>query len=441
MEERWIEQLRRRFADRQADAPEGLWEGIQAGMERGGARRGMAGHAGGRGALTVAWRRAVAAAACIAVLGGAGWLFYGPRTADADMPADARSGQAEAFRGAADGSGAAAGGADEGTYSVLNRAARTLAAAATMAERRMAEVRAVADSIKPAAVNDDGGLAEATAEARPSGDASRGAESVVVRRRPLQPERGVADMAGGDVYGAYGHGRHNGGHVALSVYGGGMTPFGTSGGGLSTSLVPYAVQQGPIYGKDVMLLSSSADAQYGPSAEGNEVRVKHRQPVKVGMSARFRVARRVSLEAGLNYSYHSSDIASGDDNGGYKAVQKLHFVGVPVSVSYDIWHTDYLEVYASAGGAAEFCVSGRSHTDYISGSEVVRTSSADVRDSRPQWSVGASAGVQYNLGSLVGIYAEPGVSYYFDNGSGVSTIYKDKPLNFNLSVGLRFTIR
>ena len=121
--------------------------------------------------------------------------------------------------------------------------------------------------------------------------------------------------------------------------------------------------------------------------------------------------------------------------------QKLHFVGIPVAVSYDIWHTDFLEVYASAGGAAEFCVSGRSHTEYVEDGKVTDTANADVRDKRPQWSVGASAGVQYNVSNAIGVYVEPGVSYYFDNGSGVNTVYKDKPLNFNLNVGLRFTFR
>ena len=40
----------------------------------------------------------------------------------------------------------------------------------------------------------------------------------------------------------------------------------------------------------------------------------------------------------------------------------------------------------------------------------------------------------------VGVYVEPGVSYYFDDRSTLSTIYKEKPLNFNLNLGVRYTI-
>ena len=38
------------------------------------------------------------------------------------------------------------------------------------------------------------------------------------------------------------------------------------------------------------------------------------------------------------------------------------------------------------------------------------------------------------------IYAEPGISYHFDNGSNVTTFYSDNPLAFSLNVGLRFDV-
>ena len=56
-----------------------------------------------------------------------------------------------------------------------------------------------------------------------------------------------------------------------------------------------------------------------------------------------------------------------------------------------------------------------------------------------QWSVSASAGVQVNFTKQLGLYAEPGIVYYFDDNSGVETIRKEHPFNFNLQVGLRFS--
>ena len=37
-------------------------------------------------------------------------------------------------------------------------------------------------------------------------------------------------------------------------------------------------------------------------------------------------------------------------------------------------------------------------------------------------------------------YAEPGVVYYFDDGSNVNTIRKEHPFNFNIQLGVRFTL-
>jgi hypothetical protein len=48
-------------------------------------------------------------------------------------------------------------------------------------------------------------------------------------------------------------------------------------------------------------------------------------------------------------------------------------------------------------------------------------------------------GLGYQLSNTIGLYAEPGISYYFNNGSQLETIYKEDPLHFNLRLGLRFT--
>ena len=56
------------------------------------------------------------------------------------------------------------------------------------------------------------------------------------------------------------------------------------------------------------------------------------------------------------------------------------------------------------------------------------------------WSVQATLGVQYNIVRGVGLFAEPGISFYPENTKmPVNTIRTDKPLNFNLNAGLRFT--
>ena len=435
MGKHWIEQLRNRFSGREIAPPDGLWEGIEAALRD----KGVAGFAGSeprRGAKTVAMRRrrAVAVAACVVLLAGSGWLVFGP-DADRETPPEGRN--AVPRNGDGDGVASAGGESDvpsaAGPWSPLRSMGRRIAATLSMAEEQVTDVISSVDSIETSATV----MADAKERGRESVPGS--GRSIVVKRRQTQPADVYRPAVGEGVAAGPGSDRHVG--FALAVYGGGLTPFGNSQGSMNPALVPYSVQNSPVVNSGVAMLTASAGVLKNMSDAAGEVSVKHRQPVKIGLSARFGVARRVSLETGVNYSYHSADIASGDDESGYKAGQKLHYIGIPLSVSYDIWHTDRLEVYGSAGGGVEFCVSGSTHTDYISGNRVVSSATADVRDDRPQWSVNASAGIQYNFTDHVGVYAEPGVSYYFDNGSDVTTIYKDKPLNFNLNVGLRFTIK
>lgn len=415
MEKHWIDTLRKRFADRQVAPPEGLWDGVEAALARSRSRR--------RARYLLLWR-AAAVAACVAVVVVAGWRFIGH---------DSRDGRRLPFS------------AERAVHGNEPQYAQDVESVGSgvchdMMSRIAEEVYGGDDSNCIAAADTAALLADAdtlrVSDTRPTVDLSGAKHSSAPAERTV---RRTADGVRG------GHGNllaladvgSNGGArgVSVSVYGTGLSAFGSGDGRSSSSFMPYYVVQDAAPDADFRLLS----AAYANTTEAAEVNVKHRQPVRLGASVRFRLTDRLGIETGANYSYHSSDIASGDEKAGYKTEQKLHFVGVPLNVSYNVWRNDYLEVYFSAGGAVDFCVSGDSHTEFVSGGAVVRTEDDDVRDSRPQWSVNASAGVQYDFIPSLGVYLEPGVSYYFDNGSNVETIYKDKPFNFNLNVGLRLT--
>ena len=160
-------------------------------------------------------------------------------------------------------------------------------------------------------------------------------------------------------------------------------------------------------------------------------RTHHKLPVKGGLSLRYSLDDRWSVQTGVNYSYHSSEI----EMGGEDIDQHLHFIGVPVAVGYNVWGNRHVNVYLTAGGEVEKLVKGRRTVSYTG-----QQRNEDVKMSRPQLSVQLSAGAEYRATRAVSLYIEPGVSYHFDNGSGVSTIYSDKPFEFGLSMGVRVDI-
>jgi len=56
-----------------------------------------------------------------------------------------------------------------------------------------------------------------------------------------------------------------------------------------------------------------------------------------------------------------------------------------------------------------------------------------------QLSAGFGIGIQYNISRHIGIYVEPELYRYFDNGSQIQTIRTERPLSINVPVGIRFS--
>lgn len=175
------------------------------------------------------------------------------------------------------------------------------------------------------------------------------------------------------------------------------------------------------------------------AAQSPQTSVKHHMPVTIGFSLDWNLDKNWTLETGLNYTLLSSDIRSGSKSY-VEETQKLHYVGIPLKIRRSIWQNRWFSVYASVGGAVEKCVSGRLESVTVTNGGN-RTSERTSLEVDPlQWSVAAAAGAQVNFTSRLGLYLESGVAYYFDDHSGVETIRKEHPFNFNLQLGLRFHV-
>lgn len=154
------------------------------------------------------------------------------------------------------------------------------------------------------------------------------------------------------------------------------------------------------------------------------VSADHKQPVSVGLSVRKNLPHGFSIETGLAYTLLISDLYF--ENAASKTRQKLHYLGIPLRANWNFIDKKDFILYLSAGGMIEKCIYGKIGT---------QTETVDP----VQWSVLASLGAQYNISSRVGIYIEPGISHYFDDGSDFQTIRKESPCNFTLQAGLRLS--
>lgn len=166
----------------------------------------------------------------------------------------------------------------------------------------------------------------------------------------------------------------------------------------------------------------------------------HHLPIRIGLNVAYALTDRLSISSGLTYTRLSSDIKDASRESKYIGEQRLHYVGIPVNVSYKVASFRWLGLYGTAGVLAEKCVSGTTDEGYVENNTMKYTNTQDISSKPLQMSVNAGVGIQFDFIDNVGIYAEPGLSYYFDDGSALQTIYKEKPLNFNLNVGVRFKL-
>ena len=231
-------------------------------------------------------------------------------------------------------------------------------------------------------------------------------------------------------------GRHEGAAARWTLSTSAMTGMGASS--VTNSTATYVEAVGP----DDVIWADNPQLGIGIFNQGKSVKTeyKHRLPVRVGLNVAYRLTDRLSVESGVSYTRLSSDMKDGTKNNYSSSSQKLDYIGVPLNVKYRAFGYRRLSVYASAGLLTEKCVSGKTTHEYVISGEKKKHEAEDVAAKPWQLSVNAALGAQFDVLSNVGVYVEPGVSYYFDDRSPLSTIYKEKPLNFNLNLGVRYTI-
>lgn len=223
-------------------------------------------------------------------------------------------------------------------------------------------------------------------------------------------------------------GSHN---LSVTAYCGGIGSGSGNGSGMTQGLL---LADAAPYGISSIVMSNGASKNGLVAVDRKQMKAHHAQPVKVGISVGYSLTDRWAVNTGVTYSYLSSDFTA---DGEPKQTQKLHYVGIPLSASYSLLKSRRAEVYVTAGGEVEKLVKGTVSSE----NSLSENRNEKVKEHRPQFSAKAALGGAYHFTPALSVYAEPGVSYYFDNHSSVINVYKDRPTSFSLNVGVRYTVK
>lgn len=433
MKRNWKEDIHDRLGNFETDAPDGLWEAIHQRMAQ--TEPAQAEKRQTPFVLQPALRRtACAAAACLALV--AGYQYF----------ADGGKETVNGVKQAGVNGMIAVGGT---VASDNSRYVASKPATASIVATNLAGVRVAKNGVTPAAVyaqaqNSESAQISTSQHLNPSTsqhltpstsqhpNPSTSQHLNPSTSQPHNPSTSLLSYTPAD----NSRGRHEGAAARWTLSTSAMTGMGASS--VTNSTATYVEAVGP----DDVMWADNPQLGIGIFNQGKSVKTeyKHRLPVRVGINVAYRLTDRLSVESGVSYTRLSSDMKDGTKDNYSSSSQKLDYIGVPLNVKYRAFGYRRLSVYASAGLLTEKCVSGKTTHEYVISGEKKKHEAEDVAAKPWQLSVNAALGAQFDVLRNVGVYVEPGVSYYFDDRSPLSTIYKEKPLNFNLNLGVRYTI-
>ncbi len=158
---------------------------------------------------------------------------------------------------------------------------------------------------------------------------------------------------------------------------------------------------------------------------------KHAFPIRLGIKLSYPLNDRLSLQSGVGYTLLKSDVSYSSMQIG----QQLHYIGVPLGLRYQLWNSGRFSLYGAVGAMLEKCVKNNSELPSAF------TDAALINTEKPwQCSLNAALGAEYRLDKAIGIYLEPGVGYFFEDGTSVEHYYTEHPLVPSLEIGLRWNM-
>ena len=164
-------------------------------------------------------------------------------------------------------------------------------------------------------------------------------------------------------------------------------PGGSSPSVPDTSLVSGVASRSKAY------IPSSRRASRARTLKSTEM--DHYMPVSYGISARFAVTERFSVNTGLNYTLYTSK-RTRKYTDGYVDTDKqmVHYLGIPLRLDWMVVKKPRFGMYLGAGGQVDKCV-------------YAKVGSETLYEGGFLYSLNAVMGLQYNITPRLSLYAEP----------------------------------
>ena len=177
--------------------------------------------------------------------------------------------------------------------------------------------------------------------------------------------------------------------------------------------------------KDSTEVDSPELARMMRSKSSYTEKYKHEIPKSFGVSARFHITDKLSINTGLTYTRYASDRTRMYSYSDYQNDrQYVHYLGIPVRLDWMIVNRKHFNFYLGAGVQADKCIYATVGGERLHEKEVL-------------FGLSGAMGLQFNIVPMVGLYLEPDISYSLNEGS-IQTYRSMEPFMVTVRGGLRF---
>lgn len=194
-------------------------------------------------------------------------------------------------------------------------------------------------------------------------------------------------------------------------------------------------------GVDVSYKSVKEEIRYLNSVQETKVTTEHGIPIKLGFRFSYYLTDRLAIESGVTATRLSTKVTSGTIQYRTETEYQMYLIGVPLSLKYQIWGTNHWGFYTLVGGAMESRISSRASTEYSLDATVVRDPAVNQNSggARLLWSLRGGVGANYSVGPHLGLFIEPGVTYYLDRQILMEATQMTTPVVPTITIGLNLS--
>lgn len=153
----------------------------------------------------------------------------------------------------------------------------------------------------------------------------------------------------------------------------------------------------------------------------------HFQPLSFGLSARFALNERFSVNTGINYTlYNSRKKVLWSDYTEETLNQSVHYIGIPVRCDWLLVDRKHFGLYLGAGAQVDKAVYAKVGTERL-------------HDPTFLFSINGVLGLQYNINDRFGLYLEPELTGNL-NRPEINTFRSNRELMLSVRAGLRVNL-